>query len=79
MSAQDSGYLSDYYGGAWAKGWDKGEAKGQAKSVLLVLEGRGIAVSAAERKQILACRDRKKTREWARRAGTANSLVDVLG
>lgn len=72
-------YLSDLYRGAEAHGREEGLAEGQAELVLIVLEGRGVAVSADEREQILACRDLEKTREWGRRAATARTTADVLG
>lgn len=44
-------------------------ASAQTEGVLLVLEGRGLAVSAAQRERILACSDLELLKIWLRRAG----------
>jgi hypothetical protein len=44
-------------------------ASAQAEAILLVLEGRGLAVSAGQRERILACSDLELLKTWLRRAG----------
>ncbi|MEW9555208.1 hypothetical protein [Nonomuraea sp. NPDC050783] len=51
-----------------AKGEVKGEAKGEAKALLLVLEGRGIAVSDEVRERVLSCEDKDTLDAWVLRA-----------
>jgi len=58
--------------------WQRGSfAQGKAESVLEVLEGRGLAVSAAERERILACTDLELLKTWLRRAVTV-ATTDAL-
>jgi hypothetical protein len=52
-------------------------ASAQAEGILLVLEGRGLTVSAAQRERIVACSDLELLKVWLRRAGTV-AVVDEL-
>ena len=52
--------------------------EGKAETVLVVLYGRGLTVSAAQRKQILACTDLSKLDAWARAALTTASTTALL-
>jgi hypothetical protein len=61
-----------------AKGVAKGKAEGKAEAVLAVLEGRGLTVTAAQRRQVLACTDVARLDAWARAAGTALSTSVLL-
>jgi hypothetical protein len=61
-----------------AEGKAEGEALGKAKAVVAVLEGRGLAVSAAQRKQVLACSDSAQLDAWLRAAGSARSVKELL-
>jgi hypothetical protein len=56
----------------------KGEAKGKAEAVLAVLESRGLTVTAAQRRQVLACTDVARLDAWIRAAGTAPSTSVLL-
>jgi hypothetical protein len=56
----------------------KGEAKGKAEAVLAVLEGRGLAATAAQRKQVLACTSSAQLDAWLRAAGTVASVKELL-
>ncbi len=56
----------------------KGEAKGEAKALLAMLEGRGLTVTAAQRRQVLACTDDAQLMAWARAAGTTPSVEALL-
>ncbi|MCW6004684.1 hypothetical protein K1W54_08815 [Micromonospora sp. CPCC 205371] len=52
----------------------RGEARGWARAVLIVLEGRGVAVPDDLCKQILDCTDLDKLETWLRRAATATTV-----
>jgi hypothetical protein len=56
----------------------RGRAAGKAEDIVQVLEARGIAVSAAEREEILRCRDLARLDRWLRRAALASSTAEVL-
>ena len=58
------------------------EARGRggeeiAGSILKVLEARGIAVSSAQREEILGCTDMERLDRWLLRAGVATSADEV--
>jgi hypothetical protein len=61
-----------------AEGMLEGEAKGKAEAVLAVLRGRGLTVSAAQRKQVLACTDNAQLDAWLGAAGTTPSVKVLL-
>jgi hypothetical protein len=46
--------------------------------LLAVLEGRGLAVTASQRKQMLACTDDAQLDAWLHAAGTASSAKELL-
>ena len=50
----------------------------KAESILKVLEGRGIAVSSAQREKILRCTDLERLDRWLLRAGVATSAEEIL-
>jgi Putative restriction endonuclease len=56
----------------------RGEARGHAEALLQVLEARGIAVSAAQRVEILRCQDLEQLGLWLRRALQASSADEIL-
>jgi hypothetical protein len=53
------------------------KSQGVAESVLKVLEARGIALSAAQRQEILNCRVPNRLDRWLRRASTASSAAEI--
>jgi hypothetical protein len=55
----------------------KGEARGIAGAILDVLESRGIAVSSAQREEILGCADVDRSKRRLRRAAVATSGDEV--
>ncbi|MEU6482808.1 hypothetical protein [Streptomyces sp. NPDC046887] len=61
------------------QGREEGHHRGLAQALLLVLEGRGIAVSEQQRERITACEDSEQLNQWTRRAITAESTAEVLG
>jgi hypothetical protein len=61
-----------------AEGRQEGHAEGMASALLKMLEGRGIAVAAADRETILAQRDIEQLDRWFQRAIGATSLAEVF-
>lgn len=61
------------------EGCVKGQAIGKAESLLALLTGRGLRVSPALRKKILACTDLAQLDRWFQAALTAKSTTEVLG
>ena len=54
------------------------QARREAEAILKVLEARGVAVSEAQRQEILACHDLDRLDRWIRRAALAASADEVL-
>jgi hypothetical protein len=61
-----------------AKGKAEGRAEGIAAAILTVLEARGIAVSPAQRQEILHSADLDRLDRWLSRAALASSADEVL-
>ena len=60
------------------EGRAEGRIEGRADAVLTVLRGRGIAVSDAARKRILAQKDLRRLERWLEKASIATSIGDVI-
>jgi flagellar biosynthesis/type III secretory pathway protein FliH len=60
------------------EGKAEGKASGKAEGVLAVLGGRGLGVTAAQRRQVLACTDEAQLDTWLRTAGTTPSAAALL-
>ncbi|HEX3528796.1 MAG TPA: hypothetical protein VH988_17180 [Thermoanaerobaculia bacterium] len=60
-----------------AEGRAEGEVKGTAEAILRVLEARGVAVSQAQREEILRCSDLARLSRWVVRASLATSSEEV--
>lgn len=56
---------------------EEGRTEGQAISILDVLDARGLAVSEAQRKEILGCQDPARLARWLRRATLASSIDEI--
>jgi hypothetical protein len=56
----------------------EGKVEGKAEAVLAVLDARGLAVTAAQRKQVLACADGALLDAWLRAAVTTASVKALL-
>jgi hypothetical protein len=54
------------------------EARGEAKSILRFLEARGVAVSPAQREEILRCSDLDRLDRWLDRAALASSADELM-
>jgi hypothetical protein len=63
---------------ARAKGLTKGRAEAQANAVLIALRVRGIEVSEAARKRILAQKELPRLERWLEKAIVATSLGEVI-
>jgi flagellar biosynthesis/type III secretory pathway protein FliH len=63
---------------ARAEGLAKGRAEARAADVLTVLRVRGIAVSEAARKRILAQKDLQQLERWLKKASIATSIREVI-
>ncbi|MFY9822313.1 MAG: hypothetical protein WAM82_13100 [Thermoanaerobaculia bacterium] len=61
-----------------AQGEVRGKAQGKAEAILSVLETRGIAVTEAQREEILRCGDLDRLDRWLRRATLASSAGEVV-
>jgi hypothetical protein len=61
-----------------AEGKAEGRREGKANAVLAVLASRGLIVTAARRKQVLACTDDAQLDAWVRAAATAPSVSALL-
>ena len=55
----------------------RGKAEGRAAAILKVLESRGIAVSPAQRQEILGCRDLDRLDRWLSRAALVSSAEEI--
>lgn len=62
-----------------AEGKREGKTEGKANALLAVLEGRGLPVTAAQRKLVLGCTSDKQLDAWLRVAGTTPSARELLG
>jgi hypothetical protein len=60
------------------KGRKEGRHEGELAALLEVLDARGLKVSAAVRKQILACTDPAQLKRWLRKAATAESAQELF-
>lgn len=60
------------------KHFREGEARGRAESILLILDARGIPVSAEQRARIMANRDSEKLRGWMERSVTIQGAEELF-
>ncbi|MFY9822316.1 MAG: hypothetical protein WAM82_13115 [Thermoanaerobaculia bacterium] len=60
------------------RGKAQGRAQGKAEAILSVLETRGIAVTEAQREEVLRCGDLDRLDRWLRRATLAFSAGEVV-
>ena len=61
-----------------AKGRAEGEAKGKAEAVLKILMRRGLTITAAQRRRIVACVDLTTLERWLDRSLSASSVDELL-
>ncbi|MFF4241090.1 hypothetical protein ACFYYL_34900 [Actinomadura geliboluensis] len=56
----------------------QGRAEGEAKALLVVLEGRGIAVPNEVRRRVMGCTDSDQLERWLKRAAVVDRAEDLL-
>ena len=61
----------------WAEGKAAGRAEMMAESIVKILEARGVAVSPAQREEILSCSDLDQLDHWWSRAASASSTGEL--
>jgi hypothetical protein len=54
------------------------EGRGRAESILDLLEARGVAITEAQRAEVLRCADPARLSRWLRRAALASTAAQVL-
>jgi Uma2 family endonuclease len=62
-----------------AEGRTEGKAEGKAEAVLAVLEARGIKVTIAVRKRVLAATEASEVDRWLRRAAVVQKARELFG
>ena len=77
LAAQGNPALREREAAAEHRGEIRGETRGVAGSILQILEARGIAVSPAQREEILSCSDLDRSRRRLQRAALASSTDEV--
>ncbi len=60
------------------RSWVRGKDEGKAEAVLKVLQARGLALTPAQKEQILHCQDAATLDRWLVRALTATTAGEVL-
>src|SRR5262249_36449299 len=61
-----------------AKGKAEGEAKGKADALLMILRGRGLAITDEQRRQIAGCTELATLDRWLERALSVTSIDELL-
>jgi hypothetical protein len=61
-----------------AEGIAEGKAEGEAEAILLVLEARGLEITAQDRARIADCTDLAQLKTWVTRAATVPSTSDLF-
>lgn len=57
----------------------RGRVSEAAEALLTFIEGRGLPITASQRRRIEDCRDLIQLNTWIRRAGAAPTVADILG
>ena len=78
LESQGEPAIQELKAAARAMGKAEGKAEGIVESVLKILEARGIAVSSAQREEILGCTDLERLDRWLLRASVASSADEVM-
>jgi hypothetical protein len=77
------------YQSPWVKKWNRlqaeaeqakadGNAEGEARTLLRIIERRGLALTEAQRNQIMACKDIATLDGWTDRVLTVTSVDELL-
>jgi hypothetical protein len=78
MDPQIEKFFSEAHRRSYDRGKAEGEAKGAAKALLLVLQGRGIAITDDQQRHIFACTDLATLDRWLERSGSVASVDELL-
>ncbi|GGK71185.1 hypothetical protein Sme01_26830 [Sphaerisporangium melleum] len=62
----------------WAQGRIEGWLQGWIEAVLVVLEARGVRVSAVDRERVTGCRDADQLEVWLRRSVAVESPQELF-
>jgi hypothetical protein len=62
-----------------AEGIAEGKAEGETEAILLVLQARGLEVSAEEHARVVSCTDLDQLKTWVRRAATVHRTSELFG
>lgn len=73
-----SPFAREHFGRGKAEGIAEGKAEGEAEAILLVLEARGLEITAQERARIAECTDLAQLKAWVTRAATVPSTSDLF-
>lgn len=75
-------YFSDFARHHWGRGFEQGFAEAKARtmadSVMVVLDARGMRVSAVDRQRIGSCRDIGQLVVWLERAATVDGAEELF-
>lgn len=74
-----SPFAREHYGRGKAEGIAEGKAEGEADAILLVLQARGLEITAEERARITACADLAQLTTWVTRAATIRRTSELFG
>jgi hypothetical protein len=73
-----SPFAKEHFGRGLAEGEAMGEAKGEADAIMLVLQARGLPVSAEQQARITGCADLDQLRRWVASAAVVSAAADLF-
>jgi hypothetical protein len=73
-----SPFAREHFGRGKAEGLAEGKAEGEAEAVLLVLQARGLDITADDRRRITGCADLAQLKTWVARAATVQSTSELF-
>jgi ribosomal protein L13E len=73
-----SPFAREHFGRGKAEGLAEGKAAGEAEAVLLVLQARGLDITADDRRRITGCADLAQLKTWVARAATVQSTSELF-
>jgi hypothetical protein len=75
MNSLSTEYRSEYNRALFAEG----KASGEAKAIVIMLETKGLTLSAEERNRITACTDLDQLDAWLHRVGSVTTVSELFG
>lgn len=73
-----SPFAREHFGRGKAEGMAEGRAEGEAEAILLVLDARGLEVTAEDRARIAGCTDLAQLKMWVTRAATVQTTSELF-